>query len=145
MVPVLLLLAAIEFSGCGKNPSAPSAGSVDPAGIPIYTYEVVNVYPHDRGAFTEGLSCLQGGLLESTGLKGASTLRKVDLKTGRVLQEVKLPSEYFGEGPPPSMAGYFNSRGKSRRASFTTSKPLRRRRSFPTAVKGGDSRRTGGR
>jgi glutamine cyclotransferase len=89
------------LAGCGdKAPTA--AAAVPPSGteaaVPIYTYEVVNVFPHDRAAFTEGLTYLKGILLESTGLNGSSTLRKVDLPTGRVLQEVRLSSQYFGEG-----------------------------------------------
>lgn len=61
-------------------------------------YEVVHVYPHDPSAFTQGLIFLDGRLYESTGLYGHSSIRMVDLYTGRVLQEYKLPAEYFGEG-----------------------------------------------
>ncbi len=67
-------------------------------GIPEYTYEVVHVYPHDASAFTQGLEYHDGFLYEGTGLKGRSTLRKVQLETGRVLQEVSLDPRYFGEG-----------------------------------------------
>jgi glutamine cyclotransferase len=62
------------------------------------TYEVVNVFPHDPEAFTQGLIFLDGFLYESTGLYGESTLRKVDLETGEVLQKVAINSEDFGEG-----------------------------------------------
>lgn len=61
-------------------------------------YSVVNAYPHDRGAFTEGLFINNGLVYESTGLYGRSSLRKVDLKTGAVLQQVNLPGQFFGEG-----------------------------------------------
>jgi len=63
-----------------------------------YTYEVVKVYPHDQSAFTEGLVIEKGVLYESTGLYGNSTLRRVDLETGNVLQSYALPAELFGEG-----------------------------------------------
>jgi glutamine cyclotransferase len=63
-----------------------------------YTYSVVNVYPHDSNAFTEGLVFDNGFLYESTGLYGNSTLRRVDLETGEVLQLRTLPAQYFGEG-----------------------------------------------
>ena len=99
----LLILA-----GCGKfssaNPAATAATDTStsalaaPAAPVAYTYDVVNVFPHDRGAFTEGLVFLKGILLESTGLNGSSTLRKVDLSSGRVLQQVRMSSQYFGEG-----------------------------------------------
>ena len=63
-----------------------------------YTYSVVNEYPHDTDAFTEGLVFDGGFLYESTGLYGNSSLRRVDLGTGDVLQRVSLQSQYFGEG-----------------------------------------------
>jgi glutamine cyclotransferase len=65
---------------------------------PIYSYEVVNVFPHDRVAFTQGLVFEDGLLYEGTGLRGASTLRKVELETGLVQQRYDLPEQYFGEG-----------------------------------------------
>lgn len=65
---------------------------------PKMTYEVVNTYPHDPMAFTQGLIYLDGFLYESTGLYGESSLRKVALESGEVLQQINLPSEYFGEG-----------------------------------------------
>ncbi len=66
--------------------------------IPEYSYEVVHVYPHDRDAFTEGLFYLKGFLYEGTGLPGRSSIRKVELETGRVVQRRDLPERYFGEG-----------------------------------------------
>ncbi len=63
-----------------------------------YTYRVVNVYPHDAKAFTQGLVFDGGFLYEGTGLYGQSTLRKVELKTGKVLKRFELPSRFFGEG-----------------------------------------------
>jgi glutamine cyclotransferase len=63
-----------------------------------YTYEVINVYPHDPNAFTQGLIIVEGVMFESTGLKGSSTLRRVDLETGNVLQNYALLEEFFGEG-----------------------------------------------
>src|SRR5215470_6245076 len=66
--------------------------------IPVYTYKVVHVYPHDPNAFTEGLFYLNGYLYESTGLEGHSSVRKVRLETGEVVLTHDLPQEYFGEG-----------------------------------------------
>ncbi len=65
---------------------------------PQYGYQVVHVYPHDRDAFTQGLEFRAGFLYEATGLNGRSTLRKVKLETGEVLQQTSLPPQYFGEG-----------------------------------------------
>src|SRR5262245_15267444 len=69
-----------------------------PGRILNYTYEIVNTFPHDPAAFTQGLVFYQGVLYESTGLNGASSLRKVELETGRVLKKLDIPSQYFAEG-----------------------------------------------
>lgn len=64
----------------------------------VYTYTIKNTYPHDQKAYTQGLEYKNGFLYETTGRRGASTLRKVDLKTGEVLQKTDLDKTYFGEG-----------------------------------------------
>jgi glutaminyl-peptide cyclotransferase len=66
--------------------------------VPVYGYEVKNTYPHDRGAFTQGLVFRDGYLWESTGQYGESSLRQVELKTGRVVRSVSVPKEFFAEG-----------------------------------------------
>jgi glutamine cyclotransferase len=66
--------------------------------IPTYGFRVVHAYPHDPGAFTEGLFYLDGFLYESTGLEGRSSVRKVRLETGAVVRQRDLAPEYFGEG-----------------------------------------------
>lgn len=68
------------------------------AATPVYGYRVVHVYPHDTSAYTEGLLYKDGYLYESTGEAGESTVRKVELQTGKVLQRHDVPSAYFGEG-----------------------------------------------
>ena len=69
--------------------------------VPVYGYKVVKVFPHDQEAFTQGLVFHRGALYEGTGLLGKSSLRKVDLATGRILKKVQLPDQYFGEGITP--------------------------------------------
>src|SRR5690349_5702150 len=68
------------------------------AQAPEFTYQVIHVYPHDRTAFTQGLEFRDGFLYEGTGMKGHSTLRKVQLETGKVVQRIDLAPSYFGEG-----------------------------------------------
>jgi glutamine cyclotransferase len=68
-----------------------------PAAIPVYGFEVVHRYPHDPGAFTQGLEFRNGELLESTG-RYPSTVRRVRLEDGVVLQRRELDARYFGEG-----------------------------------------------
>ncbi len=69
-----------------------------PRRVPVFSYEIVRVYPHDRGAFTQGLVYHNGFLYESTGLEGQSSLRKVDLNTGQVLKQKNIALPYFAEG-----------------------------------------------
>jgi len=64
----------------------------------LYTYKILNTYPHDVGAYTQGLEYHKGYLYEGTGQNGKSSIRKVELKTGKVLLQVDLDEKYFGEG-----------------------------------------------
>ena len=64
----------------------------------LYTYEIVNTYPHDITSYTQGLEFYKGNLYESTGQYGESKLRKLEYKTGKVLENIDLSKAYFGEG-----------------------------------------------
>jgi glutaminyl-peptide cyclotransferase len=79
-------------------PLTPATVLGEKTSIPTYTYEVLRIYPHDKAAFTQGLFYLNGFLYESTGLEGHSSVRKVRLEDGQVLQKVDLPPALFGEG-----------------------------------------------
>lgn len=92
---LIVLLAAVLW---GQRSKGSSISSTPETLSPYMTYEVVNAYPHDPQAFTQGLIYHEGYLYESTGLYGESSLRKVELETGMVLQQVNLPLQYFGEG-----------------------------------------------
>jgi len=86
----LFALSAVSLgAGSGRDEArvAPTAG-----------FEIVNAWPHDPNAYTQGLTVKDGVLYESTGRYGASSLRIVDLSSGRVLKAVELPARYFGEG-----------------------------------------------
>ena len=75
-----------------------SATPEDEEPTPVYSYKVVNTYPHDRRAFTQGIVYRDGVLFESTGLRGRSSLRRVELESGRVLERRSLLPPYFAEG-----------------------------------------------
>lgn len=111
------LLAASLVSlcaGCDPHPARPAPAQQPPQTVQAsssigldrppngqvwrYSYEIVNTFPHDRTAFTQGLVFLDGKLIESTGLNGRSTLREVDLLTGKVLRQASVPDRYFAEG-----------------------------------------------
>lgn len=64
----------------------------------LYTYKIIQTYPHDIEAYTQGLEFYKDTLYESTGRHGQSSLRKVDYKTGEVLKKIPLDQKYFGEG-----------------------------------------------
>jgi glutamine cyclotransferase len=97
----LLMAAGLALTSCGK-PLADQGPSIAPlpaaAAVAHYSYEVVAVWPHDREAFTQGLVFRHGSLIESTGLNGQSSLREVDVKTGRILKQVAVPAQFFAEG-----------------------------------------------
>ncbi len=88
-----MMLPLVAASGTSETSAQGRAGAV-----PVFTYHIVNIYPHDRTAFTQGLQYVDGVLYEGTGLEGQSTIRKVKLETGQVLQQRRVDSRYFGEG-----------------------------------------------
>jgi glutamine cyclotransferase len=100
MIAAACLAGWITTNGRNAQPSALSTATAggNPQGVPILVAEVVKFYPHDPHAFTQGLEYYDGYLYESTGRSGQSTLRRTVLETGAVLNQVNLPSEYFGEG-----------------------------------------------
>ena len=108
IIRTFLLMVTIVLAGCGgvqsnavtaNNPV--NTNNVRPA-VPLYTYDIVKVYPHDPGAFTQGLVFHNGLLYEGTGGRGSDTfhssVRKVEIETGKVLQKHDLAPQFFGEG-----------------------------------------------
>lgn len=97
---LVLLLGGLLFGGLAlaQPLASPPAPAQAKSGAINYTYEIVATYPHDPNAFTQGLVWERGALLESTGLNGKSSLRRVELATGKVLKQENIPAEYFAEG-----------------------------------------------
>jgi glutaminyl-peptide cyclotransferase len=91
------LTASVYVSG-RKSDYAEKITIVAPVKPKLYTYSIINEFPHDKTAYTQGLEFYRDTLYESTGLRGKSSLRKVDFKTGKVLQKIDLDKVYFGEG-----------------------------------------------
>ena len=95
---LLLVLLILAAAACSDEDRPVAASDGDGDGVPTYTYTVINTYPHDSGAYTQGLQYVDGVLYEGTGLYNpASTLRKVELETGAVLQSIDI-GRFFGEG-----------------------------------------------
>ena len=90
---VLLVVMIGPYRAAGFVVAQPAGAS-----LPVFTYTLVRSYPHDAAAFTQGLQYVDGFLYEGTGNHGESSIRKVRLETGEVLQKRDLPQQYFGEG-----------------------------------------------
>ena len=95
---IALLLIAFAQSFPTNRLPAQTARPAHASKVPEYTFKVIRTFPHDPTAFTQGLVFHNGFLYEGTGLKGRSSLRKIRLDTGEILQEVSLSPEIFGEG-----------------------------------------------
>ena len=91
-------LVAAVAACTGPAPGMPAARRLAPGTVEQLTVEILGTLPHDRDAFTQGLLLYDGFFYESTGIEGQSSLRKVEPKTGKVVQMAKLPAEVFGEG-----------------------------------------------
>jgi glutaminyl-peptide cyclotransferase len=89
--------ATVYFNGESQNTSL-NLVVVNSNSPKIYNFKILNEYPHDITSYTQGLEFYNGILYESTGQRGKSKLRKVDYKTGKVLKNIDLAKEYFGEG-----------------------------------------------
>lgn len=111
----IVLVPASLLSQANSNASNPT---------PEFGYKVIHAFPHDTTAFTQGLAYANGFLYEGTGLNGHSSLRKVRLETGEVIEKRDLPPELFGEGSPSQAKRLFNSPGSPTKVSFTTSTTL---------------------
>jgi glutamine cyclotransferase len=93
--PFILLLIILTIIGAQFEPALAELGQFT---APVRSVRIIHEFPHDSGAFTQGLVYQGGCLYEGTGLNGSSSLRKVELNTGRVLKIKELPRRYFGEG-----------------------------------------------
>jgi glutamine cyclotransferase len=94
LLAIFVSLICMQFISAAEAVSDSSKFS----SIPVYGYKIINTYPHDNSAFTQGLVYDQGVLYEGTGQYGSSTLSRIDLETGRVLKQIGLDDRLFGEG-----------------------------------------------
>jgi glutamine cyclotransferase len=93
-----LLALAANFGGRSLRAQSLFPGAGSDGNVPIADARVVQTFPHDAGAYTQGLAIADGQLYEGTGWLGESNLRRVDMASGSVLQQVDLPRDVFGEG-----------------------------------------------
>ncbi|HET7229213.1 MAG TPA: glutaminyl-peptide cyclotransferase [Longimicrobium sp.] len=95
--PAALLLATLGFCACNRDRSNGQVVEETPP-APVATATVLREFPHDTAAFTQGLVYSNGAFYESTGRTGHSTLRQVEIATGKVLRQQAVPDRYFAEG-----------------------------------------------
>ena len=94
----LSVAALITFIASVRVPGFAAWTQSSGGNLPMYGYQIQHAYPHDPKAFTQGLEYVDGVLYEGTGQNGQSSIRKVELATGKVLQQRDVPAEHFGEG-----------------------------------------------
>lgn len=126
-----ILAGILSMAAGAAGDPAPASGD-----IPTASYTLVKAWPHDRAAFTEGLVFWKGMLIESTGLYGHSSLRKVDLDSGAVRQEVRLPGRYFGEGIAVIGSRIFQLTWQSHRGFIYNAETLKAEGEFTFAGEG---------
>src|SRR5262249_53465365 len=90
---VFLRVVSVTVLGLMFVPQIPNGTN-----LPVFGYRVVKSYPHDPTAFTQGLQYVDGIFYEGTGLNGRSSIRKVKVETGEVIEKRDVPATYFGEG-----------------------------------------------
>lgn len=100
IVRVFLTVVAFASLACQTTPVANLSGDkeTEKDKVPLYSYELIKTYPHDTDAYTQGLVFHEGNFLESTGRQGRSSLRRVEIDSGKVIQQITVPTPYFAEG-----------------------------------------------
>ncbi len=93
----LIVTLSSTSSYCGQISTDAKPVSSD-SSTPVYTYKIINTYPHSQESFTQGLVIDEGVLYEGTGVYRRSSLNKMNLKTGSVIKSTRLPDQFFGEG-----------------------------------------------
>ncbi|MEY4891721.1 MAG: hypothetical protein RIQ34_333 [Bacteroidota bacterium] len=92
----ILIVIAIFLCSCEEKKL--DADPLQPAGPKPLSFSILHTYPHDTSSYTQGLQIYQGNLYEGTGNYGKSALKRVELETGKSVQEIKLDPRFFGEG-----------------------------------------------
>jgi glutamine cyclotransferase len=142
LIKILSLAFVCSSLSCLHSTSAERASSVQNGGavaqkaaapapvVPTETYEVVNSWPHDPQAFTQGLEYQDGALYESTGQYGESSLRKVELETGKVRKKVEVSRDFFAEGMTIFGGKIFQLTWKAQKGFIYDQKSFRARGEF---------------
>ena len=128
ILPCLLLL--------GVSLAVSQRPSVSLEGATVYNYEIAKIYPHDPGAYTQGLEFSDGEFFEGTGIEGRSDIRRVKLETGTVLQKVLIPDDKFGEGVTEFGGKLYQLTWQSRVGYIYDAKTMKLERTFKYKTEG---------
>jgi glutaminyl-peptide cyclotransferase len=121
----LTMLACAPATVAQRNPA------------PVQSYKVIATFPHDTSSFTQGLVYASDGqFYESTGLQGESSLRRVDIATGRTLQRIDVPAEYFAEGLALVGDELLQLTWQNKLGFVYDRKTLKQKRTFPYKTEG---------
>lgn len=136
--PFFIFLALILSAGQScKNKNRDTPYEPDKNTPKIMTYSIVGTYPHDTSSYTQGLLIYNNELYEGTGNYGFSKLKKVDLKTGKPLQEISLDKQYFGEGVTILRDTIYQLTWKEKKAFAYTLKDLKKVKEFDIDISEG--------
>src|SRR5687768_6149239 len=130
MRQITLAAALACVASLGLRAQAPRSVPPSASKAPQYGYTVVRSYPHDPKAYTQGLEYFDGFLYEGTGLKGSSAVRKVEIETGKVVQDTRLHLQYFGEGITIAQGKVFQLTWQDRTGFVYDAKTLKFVRNF---------------
>ena len=134
LLSMTTMAAACSTEGPSSSREAPAPGAATSA--PVAGFRTVRSWPHDPGAFTQGLDFHEGKLYEGTGVEGQSTLREVALETGEVIRKIDLPSDAFGEGITVLGDRIYQLTWKSGKGFVYDRATFRRLREFPYTGEG---------
>lgn len=135
MKNILYLVLIVSLFSCdSKNPNP--TNTPDPNATKMFSYQVISEYPHDTASYTQGLVVYKGAMYEGTGNYNFSKLRKVDITTGKSLQEIKLDTKYFGEGLTILHDTIYQLTWKEKKAFAYTLKDFKKVKEFDVNIEG---------
>jgi glutamine cyclotransferase len=138
---ILFILSIIVSTAACNNGNNPDKSHTTPSTTNdpsprILSHSIINAYPHDTSSYTQGLTFYNGELYEGTGLEGKSKLMKVDLKTGKAIQQIQLAKDIFGEGIAILRDTMYQLTWKNKVVYVYTLKDFKKVKEFPLSTEG---------
>ena len=131
-----LLIGILCFAIACKNDDSKGPVTPLPDAPKSMSYSIITSYPHDTSSYTQGLLIYKGEMYEGTGNYTFSKLKKVDIKTGKALQQISLPDEYFGEGITILNDTIYQLTWKEKKVFVYTLKDFKKVKEFDANIEG---------